>query len=155
MISDKRKTLKLQGTDETGKVYDILLTLPIEVVSEQPIQEKPKEVVENKPSVTVQPTEETTFKCPECGKDLGNPEKTWTMTNPRPTPENKLRKMTIGLFRCCGKPIRQVIKTEFIDVPKSTVKAKAEKKTVELVKPAPKKRGRKSKIEKARMQNSS
>jgi len=97
-------------------------------------------------------------KCPECSEDLGKPEKTWIMINPRVDPKTgKVRKMTIGLFHHCGKTIRQVINTEFvIPEPKSAVisDTKAEPKTskpVNVKETIPtKKKGRPSNIDKAK-----
>ncbi|TRO47683.1 chorismate-binding protein [Candidatus Bathyarchaeota archaeon] len=47
-------------------------------------------------------------KCPNCGKEVANPKKTWKMAG-RPDKNGKRTQLTIGLYECCGKSFRQVL----------------------------------------------
>jgi hypothetical protein len=47
-------------------------------------------------------------KCPNCGKEVKNPKKTWKMAG-RPDKSGKRTQLTIGLYDCCGKSFRQVL----------------------------------------------
>jgi DNA repair exonuclease SbcCD ATPase subunit len=51
--------------------------------------------------------------CPECGTEVTNPTKTWSMTG-RPTGKGERFKLTIGIFSCprCGKKFRSVVGKE-------------------------------------------
>lgn len=178
----KDKVLILPAVDEFGKPFDVKLIIPLCQIVEgeimrgdtHPIAVEVKPMKEQVVERTIKPEAvistgiiptgknvDAVFQCPKCAKGLGTPEKTWQMTSPRPTPEGKLRKMTIGLFHCCGKAIRQVIKTDLIEQPKTApAEPKVSKvskntetsKTPKVVKTktaksSPKKRGRKSRIE--------
>jgi len=47
-------------------------------------------------------------KCPNCGKEVKNPKKTWKMAG-RPDKKGKRTQLTIGIYECCGKSFRQVL----------------------------------------------
>jgi hypothetical protein len=47
-------------------------------------------------------------KCPNCGKEVTTPKKTWKMAG-RPDRNGKRTQLTIGLYECCGKSFRQVL----------------------------------------------
>jgi DNA repair exonuclease SbcCD ATPase subunit len=51
--------------------------------------------------------------CPECGTEVINPIKTWSMVS-RPTKKGEQFKFTLGIFTCprCGKKFRRVIEKE-------------------------------------------
>ncbi len=48
--------------------------------------------------------------CPECGTEVTNPTKTWSMVG-RPTNKGDQFKLTLGIFTCpqCGKKFRNVV----------------------------------------------
>jgi hypothetical protein len=52
-------------------------------------------------------------KCPDCGKDVTSPKKTWKMAG-KPDKSGKRTELTIGLFDCCGKTFRQVLEKKKI-----------------------------------------
>jgi hypothetical protein len=47
-------------------------------------------------------------KCPNCGKEVTTPKKTWKMAG-RPDRNGKRTQLTISLYKCCGKSFRQVL----------------------------------------------
>jgi DNA repair exonuclease SbcCD ATPase subunit len=51
--------------------------------------------------------------CPECGTEVTNPTKKWSMVG-RPTRKGEQIKLTLGTFRCpqCGKKFRSVVGKE-------------------------------------------
>ena len=51
--------------------------------------------------------------CPECGTDVINPIKTWSMVG-RPTKKGEQFRLKLGIFPCsrCGKKFRRVIEKE-------------------------------------------
>jgi adenine-specific DNA methylase len=52
-------------------------------------------------------------KCPNCGKEVTNPKKTWKMAG-KPDKSGKLTQLTIGLYDCCGKTFRHVLEKKKI-----------------------------------------
>jgi adenine-specific DNA methylase len=52
-------------------------------------------------------------KCPNCGKEVKNPRKTWKMAG-KPDKNGKRTQFTIGLYDCCGKTFRQVLEKKKI-----------------------------------------
>ena len=48
-------------------------------------------------------------KCPECGREVSTPRKTWKMAG-RPDRRGKRTELTIGLFDHCRKTFRAVLK---------------------------------------------
>jgi len=52
-------------------------------------------------------------KCPNCGKEVKNPRKTWKMAG-KPDKSGKRTQLTIGLYDCCGKTFRQVLEKKKI-----------------------------------------
>ena len=47
-------------------------------------------------------------KCPNCGKEVKNPKKTWKMAG-KPDKKGKRTQLTIALYECCDKTFREVL----------------------------------------------
>jgi adenine-specific DNA methylase len=52
-------------------------------------------------------------KCPNCGKEVTTPRKTWKMAG-KPDKSGKRTQLTIGLYDCCGKTFRKVLEKKKI-----------------------------------------